>query len=60
MYFAEGNLRSDENVFENYMTKCYRSQVMARHPVSMAKFFDCLIRNVIDCLGKRNKNIDDK
>lgn len=60
MYFAEGNTKSDKVVFDNYMTKFYRSQVVASHPVAMAKFFDRLIENLIQFLSKAISYYDNK
>ena len=50
LYFAGVNLDLDKILPERLGTSYDRAKIIANHPVSTAKFFNCLINNILKCL----------
>lgn len=50
LYFAGVNLDLDKVFPEMLGTNYNRAQIIASHPVATAKFFNCLIKNILKCL----------
>lgn len=50
LYFAGVNLDLDKILPEALGTSYERAQTIATHPVATAKFFNCLIKNILQCL----------
>ena len=50
LYFAGVNLDIDKIMPEALGTSYERAQIIATHPVATAKFFNCLIKNILKCL----------
>ncbi|CAF2182230.1 unnamed protein product, partial [Rotaria magnacalcarata] len=50
LYFAGVDLDLDRVLPELLRTSYERAQIIATHPVATAKFFNCLIKNILKCL----------
>ena len=50
LYFAGVNLDLDKILPERLGTSYDRAKIIANHPVLTAKFFNCLINNILKCL----------
>ena len=50
LYFAGVDLDLDKILPERLATSYDRAKIIANHPVSTAKFFNCLINNILKCL----------
>lgn len=50
LYFAGVDLDLDQIMPEKLGTSYERAQIIAKHPVATAKFFNCLIKSILKCL----------